>query len=76
MGVKMSGPQDSADYGGRVRASAEDVVCTLYLAVQKEGRDRDKGKQVEHARDKSGLSTWTHLKLLFFDEVIDMMTAN
>src|SRR5881275_3212209 len=54
--------QDTADDGGSVRASAEDVVRTLYRAVEKEGRDRDKGEQVEHARDKRGLSTWTHLK--------------
>src|SRR5438270_4657772 len=54
--------QDSADDGGSVRASAEDVVRTFYLVVEKEGRDRDKGEQVEHARDKSGLSMWTHLK--------------
>ena len=31
---------------------------------------------VEHACDKRGLSKWTHLKLLLFDEVIDMMTTN
>src|SRR5438067_4624911 len=68
--------QDSADDGGSVRASADDVVCTLYWTVDKEGRDRDKGEQVEHARDKGGLSKWTHLKLLLFDEVIDMMTTN
>src|SRR5947209_2864222 len=55
--------QDSADDGGSVRASAEDVVRTLYRTVDKEGRDRDKGEQVEHARDKSGPSMWTHLKL-------------
>src|SRR5947209_9923124 len=54
--------QESADDGGSVRARADDVVCTLYRTVAKEGRDRDKGEQVEHARDKSGLSTWTHLK--------------
>src|SRR5258708_25685362 len=54
--------QDTADDGGSVRASADDVVRTLYRAVDKEGRDRDKGEQVEHARDKRGLSTWTHLK--------------
>ena len=59
--------QDSADDGGSVRARAEDVVRTLYLAVESEGRDRDKGEQVEHARDKRGLSKWTHLKLLLFD---------
>src|SRR6185312_5481940 len=53
--------QDTADDGGSVRASADDVVCTLYRTVEKEGRDRDKGEQVEHARDKRGLSTWTHL---------------
>src|SRR2546421_5084765 len=68
--------QDSADDGGSVRARAEDVVCTLYRTVDKEGRDRDKGEQVEHARDKGGLSKWTHLKLLLLDEVIDMMTTN
>ena len=39
--------QDTADDGGSVRASAEDVVRTLYRAVDKEGRDRDKGEQVE-----------------------------
>src|SRR5256885_9633390 len=54
--------QDTADDGGSVRASADDVIRTLYRTVEKEGRDRDKGEQVEHARDKSGLSTWTHLK--------------
>src|SRR6202049_411642 len=58
--------QSTADDGGSVRASANDVVRTLYLAVEKEGRDRDKGEQVEHARDKGGLSMWTHLKLLLF----------
>src|SRR5436305_10193020 len=68
--------QESAEDGGSVRARAEDVVCTLYRTVDKEGRDRDKGEQVEHARDKGGLSKWTHLKLLLFDEVIDMMTTN
>src|SRR5947199_2818341 len=47
--------RDTADDGGSVRASAEDVVCTLYRTVEKEGRDRDKGEQVEHARDKGGL---------------------
>src|SRR5437763_16806165 len=66
----------TADDGGSVRASAEDVVCTLYRTVDKEGRDRDQGEQVEHARDEGGLSKWTHLKLLLFDEVIDMMTTN
>src|SRR5436853_398544 len=55
--------QDTADDGGSVRARADDVVCTLYRTVDKEGRDRDKGEQVEHARDKSGPSMWTHLKL-------------
>src|SRR6202171_4009628 len=54
--------QDTTDDGGSVRASAEDVVCTLYRTVDKEGRDRDEGEQVEHARDKGGLSTWTPLK--------------
>src|SRR5438552_3488135 len=68
--------QDTADDGGSVRASADDVVRTVHRNVEKEGRDRDKGKQVEHARDKRGLSKWTHLKLLLFDEVIDMMTTN
>src|SRR5437879_403302 len=68
--------RDTADDGGSVRASADDVVCTLYRIVDKEGRDRDKGEQVEHARDKCGLSKWTHLKLLLLDEVIDMMTTN
>src|SRR5437660_9341466 len=68
--------RDTADDGGSVRARADDVVCTLYRTVDKEGRDRDKGEQVEHARDKRGLSKWTHLKLLLFDEVIDMMTTN
>src|SRR6266568_1670275 len=68
--------QDTADDGGSVRASADDVVRTVYRTVENEGRDRDKGEQVEHACDKSGLSTWTHLKLLLFDEVIDMMTTN
>src|SRR5579864_3056332 len=53
--------QDSADDGGSVRPSTEDVVRTLYRTVDKEGRDRDKGEQVEHARDKRGLSPWTHL---------------
>src|SRR2546421_1210054 len=47
--------QDSADDGGSVRASAEDVIHTLYRTVDKEGWDRDKGEQVEHARDKRGL---------------------
>src|SRR6266581_787969 len=68
--------QDTADDGGSVRASADDVVRTVHRNVENEGRDRDKGKQVEHARDKRGLSKWTHLKLLLFDEVIDMMTTN
>src|SRR5579872_5825935 len=49
--------QDTADDSGSIRASAEDVVRTLYLAVDKEGRDRDKGEQVEYARDKRGLSS-------------------
>src|SRR5438270_10126855 len=53
--------RDTADDGGSVRASAEDVVRTVHRNVEKEGRDRNKGEQVEHARDKSGLS-WTHLK--------------
>ena len=30
-----------------VRASAEDVIRTLYLAVESKGRDRDKGEQIE-----------------------------
>src|SRR5438876_1331606 len=47
--------QDTADDGGSVRASADDVVRTLYRTVEKEGRDRDKGQQVERARDKRGL---------------------
>src|SRR6266516_62502 len=68
--------RDTADDGGSVRARADDVVRTLYRTVEKEGRDRDKGEQVEHARDKGGLSKCTHLKLLLFDEVIDMMTTN
>src|SRR2546428_6212602 len=68
--------QDTADDGGSVRARADDVVRTAHRTVEKEGRDRDKGEQVEHARDKCGLSKWTHLKLLLFDEVIDMMTTN
>src|SRR5438105_906897 len=55
--------QDTADDGGSVRASAEDVIRTLYRTVDKEGRDRDKREQVEHARDKCGLSMWTRLKL-------------
>src|SRR5437660_10524099 len=55
--------QESAEDGGSVRASADDVIRTLYLAVEKQGRDRDKGEQVEHARDKGGLSMWTHLNL-------------
>src|SRR2546421_2239592 len=55
--------QDTANDGGSVRASADDVIRTLYLAVEKQGRDRDKGEQVEHARDKGGLSMWTHLNL-------------
>src|SRR2546421_11775813 len=54
--------QDTANDGGSVRASADDVIRTLYLAVESEGRDRDEGEQVEYARDKSGLSQWTHLK--------------
>ena len=58
--------QDTADDGGSVRASADDVVRTVHRTVEKEGRDRDKGEQVEHARDKRGLSKWTHLKLLLF----------
>ena len=49
--------QDTADDGGSVRASADDVVRTFHRTVEKEGRDRDKGEQVEHARDKSGLSS-------------------
>src|SRR5947209_11086118 len=53
--------RDTADDGGSVRARTDDVVCTLYRTVDKEGRDRDKGEQVEHARDKGGLSPWTHL---------------
>jgi hypothetical protein len=47
----------------------------VHRNVEKEGWDRDKGEQVEHARGKSGLSQGTHLKLLLFDEVIDMMTT-
>src|SRR2546421_3601893 len=47
--------QDTADDGGSVRASAEDVIHTLYWTIDKEGWDRDKGEQVEHARDKRGL---------------------
>src|ERR1700690_1783680 len=42
--------QDTADDGGSVRTGAEDVVRTLYRAVDGESRDRDKGEQVEHAR--------------------------
>src|SRR5437764_15465853 len=48
--------QDTADDGGSVRASADDVVRIVHRNVEKEGRDRDKAEQVEHARDKSGLS--------------------
>src|SRR5579863_1497377 len=55
--------QDTADDGGSVRASAEDVIRTLYRTVDKEGRDRDKREQVEYARDKCGLSMRTRLKL-------------
>ncbi len=41
--------QDTADDGGSVRTGAEDVVRTLYRAVDSESWDRDKGEQVEHA---------------------------
>src|SRR6266516_3507593 len=61
------------------RPSAAASFCLLSTGnrnVENEGRDRGKGKQVEHALDKRGLSKWTHLKLLLFDEVIDMMTTN
>ena len=39
--------RDTANDGGSVRASAEDVIRTLYLAVESEGRDRDQGEQIE-----------------------------
>ena len=42
--------QETADDGGSVRTGAEDVVRTLYRAVDSESWDRDKGEQVEHAR--------------------------
>ncbi len=48
--------QDAADEHGSVRARADDVVRTVHRIVEKEGRDRDKGEQVEHARDQRGLS--------------------
>jgi hypothetical protein len=57
--------QDAAEEDGSVRARADDLLRIVpHLIVEKEGRDRDELEQVENARDKSGLSHWTHLKLL------------
>jgi hypothetical protein len=46
--------QDTAEDHRSVRAWADDVVRIAHRAVQGEGRYRDKGEQVEHARDKRG----------------------
>src|SRR6266566_7211619 len=67
--------EEGADEGASVRASAEDVIRTFHRTVDSEGRDRDKGEQVERASSKRGLSMWTHLELLLFEEVIDTMTV-
>jgi hypothetical protein len=32
----------------------------VYRTVESKGRDRDKGGQVERARDQCGLPQWTH----------------
>jgi hypothetical protein len=46
---------DADGDGGGLRAGADDVVRIMHRGVESEGRDRDKGDQVEQARDQRGL---------------------
>ena len=48
--------QNPAEDGACVRAGADDVVRALHGAVEGEGRDRDKGEQIEDARRERGCS--------------------
>jgi hypothetical protein len=47
--------QDASDEDGSGRARADDVVRIMHRTVESKGRDRDKGEQVEQARDERGL---------------------
>ena len=49
--------QGAADEHAGVRPGADDVVRPTHRIVEKQGRDRDKGDQVEQARDQRGLSS-------------------
>ena len=53
--------EEAADEDGGVRSRADDVVRIVqHRAVQEQGRDRDEGDQVEHARDERGLPQGVH----------------
>jgi len=41
--------QEAANDDGSVRARTDDVVRIVYLTVESQGRDRDKGEQIEHS---------------------------
>ena len=57
--------EEAADQDAGVAAGAEDPVpVVLHGAVEGEGGDRDKGDQVEDARDERGLPQWGHRDFL------------